>query len=270
MIVALVDNGSLEAASHLNLRAVAGELAKRVGVPVNAVSWRHSDRIPLPELGGAAAHVLLPWVRDRSARGEREFLFVPFFVSAQGAVGSSLRGELESMSREIPGGISFSFTAGLSDTGLLGSILADRVRRTAEAKGLGAPAVIIVDHGGPSRESAALRNAAAADALRKLGGSAGLLAPASLETPEGPEFVHNQPLFADKLGSPGFDRGDIVVAPLFLSPGRHAGPGGDLARIASAAEAAHPGLRVHFTDLIGSHPLAAAALERALRAALAC
>jgi len=70
------------------------------------------------------------------------------------------------------------------------------------------------------------------------------------------------------LAAPGFASGDVVIAPLFLSPGRHAGPGGDLAGIARRAQAHSPGLRCHFTDLVGSHPMATDALSDALAAAL--
>ena len=52
MIVALIDNGSLEVAATLNLRTVAAELTLKVGVPVHPVSWKHSDRIPLANLDG--------------------------------------------------------------------------------------------------------------------------------------------------------------------------------------------------------------------------
>jgi hypothetical protein len=267
VIVALLDNGSLEAASHLNLRAAARALASGTGVQVAAVSWKHSDRIPEAELGGARAPVLVPWVRSQLALGKREFLFVPFFVSPQGAIGSALRGDLDALARAA-GGFSYTFSAGLADEGVLGPILSDRVREVIAEKGLRRPAVVVVDHGGPSRVSAALRDAVASEVRSALGEAVGPLAAASLESPVGPEFAHNQPLFSAQLGAPGFDRGDVVVAPLFLSPGRHAGPAGDLARIARAAENRTPGRRIHFTGLVGSHPLAAEALTRGLKSAL--
>ena len=267
MILALIDNGSLEPAAHLNLRAAAVALSARAAVSVIPVSWRHSDRIPEARLGGRPAPVLIPWVRAQLALGERRFLFIPFFVSPQGAVGSALREELEVLSAES-GGFVFGFTPGLSDKGVLGAIVAGRVRETIAAKGLLRPPVVVVDHGGPSRISAELRDGVAADALSRLGHDIRAMAVSSLESPDGPEFGHNRPLFAEKLGSPGFDRGDVVAAPLFLSPGRHAGPAGDLAAIAAAAEAGNPGLRIHFADLVGTHPLALDALGRGLEAAL--
>ena len=89
-----------------------------------------------------------------------------------------------------------------------------------------------------------------------------------MESPEGADYAFNEPLLAAQLRTDGFDRGEVVIAPLFLSPGRHAGPQGDLARIAAAAEVAAPGLRCHFTGLVGTHPLAVETLARALTAVL--
>ena len=281
MTVALVDNGSLEPASHLNLRSLALELSRRAGTPVAAVSLKHSNRITAAKLGGIPAPVLAPWIRSRVEGGEREFLVVPFFISPQGAIGSALGEELDSLSRET-WGFSVSYSTGLAEAGVLAAIVVARVRETIAKLNTGPfdspaaslraglrPAVIVVDHGGPSRTSAELRDAVASEARSLLGDEAGPLAAASLESPDGPEFAHNQPLFAAQLDAAGFDRGDIVVAPLFLSPGRHAGPSGDLARIAAEAYLRNPGQRVHFTGLVGNHTLAVDALARGLIAALA-
>ena len=267
MKIALIDNGSLEAASQRNLRAVAAAVSARVGVPVAPVSWKHSDRIPAAELDGRPAAVLSSWVRDQVSGGERQYLFVPFFISAQGSVGSSLRAEVEELAlRE--GGLKCAFTAGFSPE-LLASILAARVEETVRERGLERPAVIVVDHGGPSATSARLRDRVAAAVSARLGDAARAVAPASMESPDGPPFSFNEPLFAAKLGAPGFDSGDVVIAPLFLSPGRHAGPGGDLERIAAHAGAARPSLRCQFTGLVGTHPLAAQALSLSLAGFLA-
>ncbi|MDO8538909.1 MAG: CbiX/SirB N-terminal domain-containing protein [Opitutaceae bacterium] len=278
MIVALVDNGSLEPAAHRNVRAVAAALAERTGAVVHAVSWKHSNRIRSLAFAGSAspgsvaevplqpdgrAWTLAPWVRAMIAAGEREFLFVPFFVSAQGAIGSALREDLENLQRKI-GGFDFSFTGGIAGDETLVRVVASRIRDVIGARGLHAPPVIVVDHGGPSPASATLRSEIAAAVRRELGPEIGPLAAASLE---GTEYAHNQPLLADQLGVRGFDRGEIVVAPLFLAPGRHAGPRGDLAQVARAAEdrLASPPLRCHFTELVGTHPFVVDTLATALR-----
>jgi sirohydrochlorin ferrochelatase len=262
MRIALVDNGSLEPAAHRNLRAMAAALTERTGLAVEAVSWRHSDRIPAAELDGAPAQTLAPWMRRRLREGEREFVFVPYFISSEGAIASAVRGDLEAL-RQAEGGFAFTFTDGLGP--MLGEIVTAGVRDSIAARGLRRPAVIVVDHGGPARSSAALRDAVAAEVRVRLGEEVAAVAAASMESPEGPDFAFNQPLFAFQLDAPGFREGHVVIAPLFLSPGRHAGADGDLARTARAAEVRAPGRRCYFTNLAGAHPLAVDVLARALR-----
>jgi len=258
MKVALVDNGSLAPAAHAALRAAAAAIAAGAGSAVAAVSWKHSNRIDPRQLAGGAALTLGPWVRAHVATGEREFLFVPYFISPQGAIGTSLRRDLETLQAET-GGFEFSFADGLS-VPTLARIVADQATATMAARGLRQAEVIVVDHGGPSERSAAVRDAVA-DAVAPLV-SPSLVTAASMETPDGPGFAFNRPLLADVLA--GAD-GPVVIAPLFLSPGRHAGPDGDLARIARAAA---PGRACHFAPLVGAHRLAAEALTGALVRAL--
>lgn len=253
MIVALIDNGSLEPAAHRNLRAVAAAVSQRSGTLVEAVSWKHSDRIA--PLDGQAASTLAPWVRLQFARGERHFLFLPFFISPQGAIGSALHSDLDTLRREL-GDFRFTFTAGLAEKGVVTAIVAARIRDVLAARVLRQPPVIVVDHGGPSAASAALRDTFAAELRRELGAEIGPLAAASMEGA-------HPPLLADQLKTAPFADRDVVVAPLFLSPGRHAGPEGDVARICGASSA-----RCHLTELVGTHPLAAEALAAALRATL--
>jgi sirohydrochlorin ferrochelatase len=81
----------------------------------------------------------------------------------------------------------------------------------------------------------------------------GVLA-ASMERRAEPAYDFNEPLLKRAFDRPGFDAGPVIVAMLFLSPGRHAGPAGDIARICAAAEQHHPELRIVMTDLVGCHP----------------
>lgn len=263
---ALIDNGSLAAEPHRLLRRVAAEISRRVErvvpsapVEVQAVSWKHSHRAPMPD--GGTPWVLDTWVPAQIAAGATELVFVPFFVSPQGAIGGALRADLEAW------GIEYRFTEGLAPP-VLGRIAAERVQDVLRERALGRGHVIVVDHGGPSPLSAAVRNQAAAEAARLLGDRVASVTAASMESPDeagGPACGHNRPLLARALGDLAASSPDqpMVVAPLFLAPGRHAGPGGDLARIAAAAA---PGRRIFFTDLIGSHPLVPATLAAGLQA----
>jgi sirohydrochlorin ferrochelatase len=263
MKIALIDNGSLEPAAHAALRASAAALAERADIPVEAVSWKHSDRIAPEALGGQPAWTLAAWIRAQVGAGGREFVFIPFFISPQGAIGSFLRRDLESL-QAATGGFEFSFTEGLAPGPALAAIVASRVRAAVADQALVRPALVIVDHGGPSRLSAEVRDRVAGDVGRELGPLVRSVVAASMETPDGPDFAFNRPLLSEALGGSG----DVVIAPLFLSPGRHAGPGGVLDRIARAAEARSPGLRCHFAALVGSHPIATEFLAGALLRAL--
>ncbi len=276
MIVALIDNGSLEPAAHRNLRALAAALGRRVGVQVHAVSWKHSDRIPAADLDGTPAWTLRAFVRAMAALGQREFVFVPFFVSAQGAIGSALRQDLEELQRELlptaavtPSGsgtealpFAFTFTEGLSAHGTLGRILIDRIRATLTTRRLVQPPIVVVDHGGPSARSAAVRNRLADHVRTELAGEIGAVTAASMEG-------EHPPLLAEVLRTPGIAGGDVIVAMLFLAPGRHAGPDGDIAQICAAATAENAATRPHLTELIGTHPAALDALAAALHPSLA-
>ncbi|MSU65127.1 MAG: hypothetical protein EXS38_03260 [Opitutus sp.] len=269
MIVALVDNGSIEPAAHRNLRIVAGALAGQTGLPVHPVSWKHSDRIPASALDGTAGFTLEPWLRSQIAAGECDFLFVPFFISPQGAIGSALRRDLEQF-QNTDARFKFAFCDGLATRRAIAGIVAARIRETISAGGLKAPPVVVVDHGGPSPASANLRNELADEIRTALGPEIGWLVGASMA---GAEHPHNQPLLSTQLAAPGFSSGEVVIAPLFLSPGRHAGPDGDLVQIAQAAIQAdgrpNPPLRCHFAGLIGTHPKAIEVLAIALRETLA-
>jgi hypothetical protein len=70
-----------------------------------------------------------------------------------------------------------------------------------------------------------------------------------MERREGPEYAFNEPLLATALQrAPG----DVIILMLFLLPGRHAGPDGDVATIAK--EHAKPGAQVHMSPLLATHP----------------
>jgi sirohydrochlorin ferrochelatase len=263
MKVALVDNGSLEPSAHEALRQAADAISRAAGIPVEGVSWRHSDRIPAGSLAAGRAWTLAPWIRAQRARGEHEFTLIPFLISTGGAIATLMRRDLEAL--RGASGFAYAFTPGLSDGATLAQIVASRALGTSG--GLQRPVVVVVDHGGPSPESAEVRNRVAAGVRDILGPKAHAVIAASMESPHGPGFGFNRPLLSEALAAPGL--GGVVIAPLFLSPGRHAGPGGDLSRIAREAEARFPRLRCRLAETVGAHPAAASFLALALEGTMA-
>jgi hypothetical protein len=91
-----------------------------------------------------------------------------------------------------------------------------------------------------------------------------------MERRQGPEYDFNGQLLGDLLDACAAKKPGavIVLAMMFISPGRHAGPGGDIDQICRDAMDRNPGLRVGVSDLVGEHPLLIEILNQRLQAAL--
>lgn len=254
----LVDNGSLRAASVLNLRRVAGELSRHTGIPVTPASLLHSSRVPVDELGGEPAINLERRLKLDHAAGERDFRIIPFFFGPTAAITdylpgriAFLRGMLGDFSVEV---CPFLYPAGPRPPADLVGILRERVEAAMAETGWHRPYVAMVDHGSPQPGVAAVRNELSCELAGALGSRIGALMPCSMERREAPEYAFNEPLLARLLADRRWRGRKVIVSMLFLSPGRHAGPDGDIASICAAAQAADPALRTHMTDLVGTHP----------------
>jgi sirohydrochlorin ferrochelatase len=269
----LVDNGSLRPASILNLRRVARELGRRSGREVLPASLLHSSKVPAAELEGEAAVNFERRLRWSLEAGLRDFRVVPFFFGPTAALTDYLP-ERIAYRRKKHGDFRIDRLPFLfereqpEDAGnrILVEILADRVRSVISEQGLDRPRVVLVDHGSPKAAVTAVRDQIAEMLASVLGEDVPAVAPASMERREGEAYAFNEPLLERKLDEPGWDSGDVIVAMLFLSPGRHAGPGGDIAGICATAEHRHPGLRTHMSGLVGDHPRMVDLLEHRLRA----
>ena len=78
-----------------------------------------------------------------------------------------------------------------------------------------------------------------------------------MERRPGPEYDFNGPLLQDLLEELARENElvNIAISMLFISPGRHAGKGGDIAGICDQAMQHHPGLTIHISPLVGDNPL---------------
>lgn len=267
----LVDNGSLRPSSTLNLRRVAAALSERCAVPVEPVSLLHSNKVPAEELDGEAARTFGPAATRAAQDGADEIVVVPFFFGPSRALTGYLPERVATLREHHPelavrvarplvdlyGPIDLRLTRALRD-GVVDTIEADTN-----------PAVALVDHGSPIPEVTAVRNVLAGQLGALLEGRAARVAPASMERRDGDDYRFNEPLLENLLDAPGFNQGPVIVAMLFLSPGRHAGPDGDVAGICAQAEARNPGLATRMTPLAGEHEAVLAILADRLAAALA-
>lgn len=254
----LSDNGSLRPDSYRNLRRVAALLSARIGQPVLPASVLHSDKIAPALLDGQPALTLEPALRQALAAGHRHFTILPFFFGPTGALTWYLEERVAILRKEFgPFELSvfpFLFAGDGQDDGALAAILAANTRERITTLNLRRPPVILVDHGSPAPQVTFVRNFLAGQLSILLKEDALCVGAASMESREGDQYAFNLPLLADKLRQPPFHQGDVVVTMLFLSPGRHAGPDGDIASICKQAEAQalseNRPLRTHMTHLV--------------------
>ncbi|WNL41998.1 CbiX/SirB N-terminal domain-containing protein [Halomonas sp. PAMB 3264] len=251
----LVDNGSLKPAAVFNLRRVAAALGDALGEPVEPASLLHSNKIPFDELGGEPARTLGPAAERRAEAGAREIIIIPFFFGESRALTDYLPKRMAELQERFPRvsvRVAMPLVDERGDNDLrLARLLADNVMEVVPD---GAPPrVALVDHGSPIFEVTAVRNRLAGQLGALLGERAACVAPASMERRDGEAYRFNEPLLENLLESPDFRDATVVVALLFLSPGRHAGEDGDIAEICRQAQAHHPRLRVITTRLVGEH-----------------
>lgn len=251
----LVDNGSLRPDAIRQLRRLAKALGRKLGRAVEPVSVLHSDRVPPEKIGGRPAEVLEPALRRRAELGQRRFVILPLYVGRSAALTAHIP-ELAGKLRRVYPNLQVRVAAPLGARRArdLRKILGDLSRAKMGASVRTKPTkVVLVDHGSPSRSVAWTRNRARDQLLRELGRGVDVRA-SSMERRPGPKYAFNEPLLENILATPPFNRGRVVVAQLFLLPGRHAGPDGDIAQICQRAEARNPGLRTVRTALVGTHP----------------
>lgn len=253
----LIDNGSLRPGSYQRLRYWADALSCAGETTVLPVSLLHSSKIDPSLLGGERAFT---WERKLKAdieEGIRDFHFIPCFFGPTAAFTQYMPERLAVL-RERFGEIRCRrapFLVGnpeQPDERLLG-ILEAQIMQTIEEHGLAKPPVVLVDHGSPQPEVARVRDRIVECLKTKLSDKVACLAASSMERRPGPEYAFNEPLLEKVLRSPGYNRGTVVVAMLFLSPGRHAGPEGDVANICREAESEHATLKTVMTPLVGAH-----------------
>jgi sirohydrochlorin ferrochelatase len=253
----LLDNGSTRPGSTFLLRRLAAALGGRLGLEVHPVSLKHSDRVQAQDLGGQPAATLHPFLSHALAQGCREFAAVPLFFGASQALAEPVP-DSAGLARGF-GPFALRLAPPLcplpQGEPRLVEILAEQIGRAAPAEDPPPHRAVLVDHGSPSPAVNAVRRWLAEGLAERLGRDWRLLE-AVMERRAGAAYDFNGELLESLLLRLAAEDPEtpVILSLLFLAPGRHAGPGGDIAEICARVQSAKPGFRVYPTPLVGSHP----------------
>lgn len=254
----ITDNGSYRPESTFSLRSLAERLGEKVGHEVHAVSLLHSTKIDAEKLGGVPAEIFEPFLKKKRKEGVNRFHVTPMFFGPSAAIKEYMLQRVEGMRDngwpELEVQVAPCVVEPLDpeDT-RMAQILIDHIYKAKEEKGYEAPSVALVDHGAPRKTVTDVRDFLGAQ-IREMLPEAEFphVVACSMERREGEEYAFNEPLLENVIGGEGFQK-EIIVSMLFASPGRHAGPGGDVAEICEEAAGQFDSLSWVMTELCAKH-----------------
>jgi sirohydrochlorin ferrochelatase len=253
--ILLLDNGTRRPEATLNLRRLARSLSEASGLTVHPVSLQHADKIAPAALDGKAAQTFTPFLARRLDRADRRFVVLPLFFGPSRALSSYIPEQVAELSARYG-----QFELRLSPVlcplpegePRLAEILCDLLPGVAAHE---RRRIVLVDHGSPIPQVTAVRRYLAGE-MRRLLGPDIELREAVMERREGAGYDFNGELLARILDQAGAQdaRTPLALSLLFLSPGSHAGPGGDIEAICRQARERHPGWPIRLSGLVGEHP----------------
>ena len=267
--VLLVDNGSTRPAATLNLRRLAKALSDSTGRTVYPVSLQHADRIAPNRLDGLPALTFSPFMHDQLEQGVRRFRIIPLFFGPSRALSSFIPDQVAVLSKEF-GPVTFDIAEVLcplpAGEPRLAKIALDNIRETAQAQDIDVGRIIVVDHGSPVPAVTAVREYVA-DELRRLLDAEVELAQAVMERRVGSDYDFNGPLVERQLKVWAIQSRvqPVILAMMFLLPGRHAGNCGDIEQICSKVTNQYPGFAVYISPLVADHPMLIEILQDRLK-----
>jgi hypothetical protein len=243
-------------------------MSARTGQGVEAVSLLHAHKIAPELLGGHPATIVKRRLRELAQQGQTEFVFLPLFLGPSLAVSDYLPQVIHEVSHEYgPLNIRIADVLSGSDPDRpdprLAKLLASFIRDMGPDR---KTHVALVDHGTPVSSVNRVRDLVARQLGDELSDLAVSVQPCSMERREGDAYAFNDPLLENLDQVYGFSGGRLILAMFFLLPGRHAGPGGDVAEIYDGLLREGVFQSVETTPLIGESPMLLDILEDRLRA----
>ncbi len=274
--ILLVDNGSTRVDAAVQLRAIAKNLSNRIDHRVNAVSLKHSDRIPSEDvenkLEGVAARIFTEFMTEQLTAGKRTFILLPLFFGKSRALTSFVPDEkLKLESQFGPFKITMAevlYPLPEGDPKLV-EILYEHATNTQNDKtDLTLKNLVLVDHGSPLPAVNAVRQHIAAALNNKLP-KALPIDQAAMERREGKAYDFNGELLEDyllRIAEKGETHATVLL--LFLLSGTHAGENGDIVQICNSVMKKHSNFKVTISPLIGQNEKLITCLEQRFHTAI--
>lgn len=254
----LVDNGSFGAEAILNLRKIANSLAKSSGFEVRPMGLMHSHKVDPSALDGVAGESMEAFLDSDEANFVSDIRVVPFFLGPSLAVTDWLPRNLEKW-RLGGKGRSFVILDSLYQKGdnRIARSLSGECIKEMNTKFYNKPFLVLVDHGTPVAKVNEVREQVGATLADLLKDRISGFSTCSMERRPDPCYDFNEPLLAELLANCTLKGiSEILVAQLFLSPGRHAGKTGDIHEICSKFLHQNSGnFTLSRTETIGGDPL---------------
>lgn len=253
----ITDNGSYRPEATFSLRSLADRLGKRVGERIHPVSLLHSTKISANKLEGIPAETFEPFLLKMREKGIHRFHVTPMFFGPSAAILEYMPQRVQVLRESWPE-LEVRISPCVVDVNdpddeRMARILVDQIHATRNERGFERPAVALVDHGAPRIKVTEVRNHLAGQVRRLLSEEEfPAVVACSMERRDGDEYAFNEPLLERVIGAEGF-RNEVIVSMLFASPGRHAGPGGDVAKICQETAESYPELLWQMTELVAGH-----------------
>ena len=267
--VLLCDNGSRQPAATLMLREIAQKLSQIAQRDIVPASLQHSNKIDKSLLNGEPA-ISLPQLLSQSLQqGEKDFIILPLFFGKSRAITAFIPEQKQLLEQQY-GAFSIRLAEVLyplpeGDAELV-KIIYQNIQHSRNRIQQPIEKIVLVDHGSPVPKVTEVRQSIARQ-LQTLLGKQIQLSQAVMERREGSEYDFNGDLLQHWLtqqAEQGVKR--VIVAMMFLLPGRHAGPDGDVNDICRQVMQLHPGFEVIISPLVGDNPLLISLLHSRLKA----
>ena len=230
---------------------MAKTLGERVGLSIRPVGLMHSHKIDPTRLNSKPAETFESLFLSEEPNGWQRVVVIPMFFGPSLAVTDWLPKKLDAwqMKEAKRSYVILPCLYQSGDTRIAQALVSNTLQSITQSE-MNQPFVALVDHGTPLRAVNQIREEIGCQMKELLKPEISGFSTCSMERRDGEKYDFNDPLLApllDELNKKG--EKEVVLSQLFLSPGRHAGKGGDLEEICSSFEG-----RLTRTELLGTHP----------------